>query len=63
MTPEQILLHLPKARTVLHGLNSIVFRDSILWDAISDEVKSSQSRKLISNHGKEIIVIVISSIS
>ena len=37
------LLHLPKARTVLKGLNSIVFRGSILWKAISDEIKSSQS--------------------
>ena len=34
-------LHLPKARTVLNGLNSIVFRGSILWNAISDEKKSS----------------------
>ena len=37
------LLQLPKARTVLNGLNSIVFRGSILWNAISDEIKSSQS--------------------
>ena len=37
------LLELPTARTVLNGLNSIVFRGSILWNAISDEIKSSQS--------------------
>ena len=37
------LLQLPKARTVLNGLNSIVFRGSILWNAISDAIKSSQS--------------------
>ena len=37
------LLGLPTARTVLNGLNSIVFRGSILWNAISDEIKSSQS--------------------
>ena len=37
------LLQLPTARTVLNGLNSIVFRGSILWNAISDEIKSSQS--------------------
>ena len=29
------LLELPTARTVLNGLNSIVFRGSILWNAIS----------------------------
>ena len=37
------LLQLPTTRTVLSGLNSIVFRGSILWNAISDEIKSSQS--------------------
>ena len=37
------LLELPTARTVLNGLNSMVFRGSILWNAISDEIKSSQS--------------------
>ena len=37
------LLQLPTARTVSKGLNSIVFRGSILWNAISDELKSSQS--------------------
>ena len=37
------LLRLPTARTVLNGLNSIVFRGSILWNTISDEIKSSQS--------------------
>ena len=37
------LLQLPKARTVLNGLKSIVFRGSILWNSISDEIKSSQS--------------------
>ena len=37
------LLQLPTARTVLNGFNSIVFRGSILWNAISDEIKSSQS--------------------
>ena len=37
------LLQLPTARTVLNGLNSIVLRGSILWNAISNEVKSSQS--------------------
>ena len=33
------LLQLPTARTVLNGLNSIVFRGSILWNAMSDEMK------------------------
>ena len=37
------LLELTRARTNLNGLNSIVFRGSILWNAISDETKSSQS--------------------
>ena len=37
------LLQLPTARTVLNGFNSIVFRGSIPWNAISDEIKSSQS--------------------
>ena len=37
------LLQLPTARTVLNGFNSIVFKGSILWNAISDEIKSSQS--------------------
>ena len=37
------LLQLPTARTVLNSLNSIVFRDSILWNTKSDEIKSSQS--------------------
>ena len=37
------LLHRPKARTVLNGLKSIVFRGSILWNAMSDEIKSRQS--------------------
>ena len=37
------LLQLPIARTVLNGFNSIVFRGSILWIAISDEIKCSQS--------------------
>ena len=37
------LLQVPKTRTVLYGLNSIVFRGRILWNAISDEIKSSQS--------------------
>ena len=37
------LLQLPKARTVINGLNSIVFRGSILWNTKSDEIKSSQS--------------------
>ena len=37
------LLQLPKAKTVLSGLNSIVFRGSILWNSIPDETESSQS--------------------
>ena len=37
------LLQLPKARTVLNRLNSIAFRDSILWNTIADEIKSNQS--------------------
>ena len=37
------LLQLPTAGTVLNGFNSIVFRGSILWNAISDEIKSSKS--------------------
>ena len=36
------LLQLPKARTVVNGY-SILFRGSILWSAIRDEVESSQS--------------------
>ena len=36
------LLQLPKARAALNSLNSIVFC-SILWNALSDEIKSSQS--------------------
>ena len=60
------LLQIPTARTVLNGLDSIVFRGSILWNAISDEIKSSQSiasfkRKIKS--WNEMIVIVISVIS
>ena len=37
------LLQLPKANTVLNGLNSIVFGGSILWNTIPDEIESSQS--------------------
>ena len=37
------LLQLPKANTVLNGLNLIVFRESILGNNILDEIKSSQS--------------------
>ena len=37
------LLQLPTVSTVLNGLNSIAFRGSILWNTISDEIKSSQS--------------------
>ena len=52
------LLQLPTARTVLNGLNSIFFRGSILWNAISDEIKSSQSiasfkRKIKSSNGDD----------
>ena len=37
------LLKLPKARTALNGLYSIIFRGSILWNGIPDEIKSSHS--------------------
>eukprot|EP00112_Aurelia_sp_Birch-Aquarium-sp1_P009288 Seg205.19 transcript_id=Seg205.19/GoldUCD/mRNA.D3Y31 product="hypothetical protein" protein_id=Seg205.19/GoldUCD/D3Y31 len=47
------LLQLPKARTVLNGLNSIAFRDSILWNALPDEIKSSQSIALFKIHVKQ----------
>ena len=36
------LIQLPKARTVLNGLDSIVFRGSILWNSIFDEITSNQ---------------------
>ena len=42
------LLHLPKARTVLNDLNSIVFRGSILCIAISkvNAISDFEGRKL-----------------
>ena len=36
------LPHLLKARTVLNGFNTIVFGGDIIWNSISDEIKSSQ---------------------
>ena len=39
------LLQLPKAKTVLNGLNSIVFRGSILWNSIPDELMKSLAQK------------------
>ena len=37
------LLKLPKARIVVNGFNSIIFRGSVLWNGIPDEIKSSHS--------------------
>ena len=37
------LLQLPKPKTVLNGLKSIVFKGSILWNSLPNEIKSSQS--------------------
>ena len=55
-------MQLPKAKTVLKEFNSIVFRESIPWKYITDEIKSSQyivlfKAQIKSWHGMEIVVV------
>ena len=37
------LLELPNTKTTSYGINSILFRGSILWNSIPDVVKKNQS--------------------
>ena len=37
------LLRLPPTRTVTHGLNSLTFRGSILWNTLADDIKNSEN--------------------
>ena len=37
------LLQLPKTKTTSYGINSILFRGSILWNSIPDVIKNNQS--------------------
>ena len=55
-------LPLPKVRTVSNGLNSIVFRGSILRNALSHEIISSQSiasfKFKIKSWNKRIVIAI-----
>ena len=37
------LVMLPQITTQKHGINSSAFRDSILWNALSDDIKTSEN--------------------
>ena len=39
------LLQVPKVKTSTYGLSSLSFRGSMLWNTLSDSIKSAQSTK------------------
>ena len=51
------LVMLPQIKTLKYGINSIAFRGSILWNALSDDIKTSENvagfkKKIIGWKGK-----------
>ena len=48
-------LHLPPAHSICHGINSLLFRGSLLWNNLSREIKESLStenlKKRLKEHG------------
>ena len=47
------LIQLPSTRTVKYGLNSLRFRRSMLWNTLSDMIKSAKSDRQLMNRIKE----------
>ena len=48
-------MHLPPAHSILHGINSLLFRGSLLWNNLPREIKESlfieEFKKRLKEHG------------
>ena len=48
------LLQIPKVKTSSYGQSSLSFRGSILWNTLSDSIKSAQNIKRIQNNDQKL---------
>ena len=48
------LLQIPKVKTSWYGQSSLSFRGSILWNTLSDSIKSAENSKRIQNNDQKL---------